>query len=137
MKSKLFKSLIAVLLVISLVPTAVFAAEEEHTHDETCGTVEEASGCAHMIQTELGAGYDYIREDETRHAVIYGNQSMCTICYNIIIDPINVYYEYHDWDPISLRRTEEEQGEITYYCNVECSKCDAVSILGYDYDPFA
>ena len=124
MKTKKFVSaLLALVMVLSILPMAVFAAEEEHTHDETCGCVSTLAVCIHdLVQTGVVYEYDEITSvSHTRHSYKFFR---CSKCNEPFLDnqAYSVDVQGHDSSGGKVYAgITEDQGESYYQYNCTCA----------------
>lgn len=118
--------LLALMLILSVLPMAAFAAEE-HVHDETCGCapvleVAAVSTCTHPSYERTGSMARYEAYSSTQHVYYSVSIRECNICGDTFYHDESWFLQDHDRaNGIIYVGEEMNEEEVLYVYKCRCT----------------
>jgi hypothetical protein len=111
-------------MVLSILPMAAFAAEEEHTHNESCGCadVSVTAVCSHAVKTLVNSTAQYSTvTTSTYHFADYTDTYQCNSCGAFSTDVREDVMEEHVAKTIVRIDSGTENGDEYYVYQYTCA----------------
>lgn len=140
MKTKKYlAALLALVMLLSILPMAAFAAEDGHIHDSNCECQSVRAVCDHTYKQTSGYSCTKYLATDSRYQFYHKAYNAyiftCIDCGYKHIDTYgDEFRQSHSMTLLALKETYEESGETVYVYTAKCYPCGYVGDVEHSYE---